>query len=312
MRVAILSDVHANAFALEAVQAHARQRGANACWFLGDAVGYGPHSEQAVEFLRGLAPEHWVPGNHDAVFVQVLDVKTVNGQAKESHDRNRAALAQRPDLETWMRESFPAPVDWVRRIVRDDDLYVLVHGALYRDPEAPAHLVQEMNQLLPPDQQLDCKSMAPLHHLMLYMWPWLLPGDFLRELECVSLLRGETTGRACVFSGHTHVPQFWYLDGAEAGAVQAVRRRIVYEEPCTLPDKPALVNPGSVGQPRDGDPRAAYALLDCEAGTVTFYRVPYPVEKTKRDMARQNYPVFLQQRLSRAHRPDDWPPGFEL
>ncbi|MEM4306562.1 MAG: metallophosphoesterase family protein, partial [Candidatus Caldarchaeum sp.] len=202
--------------------------------------------------------------------------------------------------------------EWVRRVVWGDDLYALVHAALYRDPEAMVRLAQEMNRLLPPDQQVDPEALLPLHHLMLYMYPWLLPGAFLRELECVSLLRGETTGRACLFSGHTHVPQFWYLDGEEEGVAQAVRRRVVYEEPYVLPDRPALVNPGSVGQPRDGDPRAAYALLDCEAGAVTFYRVPYPVEKTKRDMARGRYPGFLQQRLTHAFRPDDWPPGFEL
>lgn len=312
MRIAVLSDIHANAFALQAVQAHAREQGADLWWFLGDATGYGPHPVQVVEFWQSVAPEHWVPGNHDARQVNVLDERTVNDDAEKSHQKNLDMLTARPDLQTWLQRSFPPPEHWIRRQVKDDDLYVLVHGALYRDPKAAEANIRQINRYLPANQKFQADVIPPLHHLLFYLWPWLPSSVFLCELEWLSLLRGDTTGRACVFSGHTHIPQFWYLDGEEEGTAQAVRRRIVYGEPYILTTRPTLVNPGSVGQPRDGDPRAAYALLDCDAGTVTFYRVPYPIEKTKRDMLRQKYPVFLRERLSRAPLPDHCPLGFEL
>lgn len=293
MRVAVFSDIHSNAYALEAVQKHARQLAVDTYWFLGDALGYGPHPVEALEFWQSLPLGCWVPGNHDARQVNALSEKTVNDQARESLDLNREALQRRPDLMEWLVAAFPDPLDWVRRQIVEDSIFVLVHGGLYREP------------------RLNGTDLTK-HHLLFYMYPWLSPSLFMRELEMVSLLRGHTFGYACMFSGHTHIPQFWFLDGIENGESQAIRRPIIYDEPYQLTTRPTLVNPGSVGQPRDGDKRASYAVLDTEIGTITFYRVDYPIERTKRDMMHQGYPAILRERLSRAYCPDDWPAVWQV
>src|SRR5262249_10362593 len=99
----------------------------------------------------------------------------------------------------------------------------------------------------------------------------------------------------CLF-GHTHLPSAFLqradgqfrADFAEEGAVLNLK---------TLPGK-ALLNPGSVGQPRDGDPRAAYAVLDLEAQTITWQRVEYEVEATQGQMRAERLPEWLIERLS--------------
>lgn len=314
MRTAILSDIHANAFALDAVLKHAQMQGVadGDWWFLGDAVGYGPHPVEALEFWQRLQASCSVPGNHDATLLGVLIEETVNDQARQSHELNRRQLETRPELVQWLKSFFQAPSEWVQRQFVDDDVFILVHAALYRSRGAEKALANDLNRILPKDHHVSPADLSPLHHLGFYMWPWLTEREFLLELEAVSLLRGVTTSHACVFSGHTHIPQFWFLDGVLDGETKAIRRPMRYEEPFVLSTNPTLVNPGSVGQPRDGDPRASYIILDTEVDTVTFYRVPYPVERTVRDMNRQNFPVSLRKRLHDASRPDQWPAGMQI
>jgi diadenosine tetraphosphatase ApaH/serine/threonine PP2A family protein phosphatase len=93
------------------------------------------------------------------------------------------------------------------------------------------------------------------------------------------------------FFGHTHVPGIFLLEEGVA--------RFRRAEQFTLePGRRALVNVGSVGQPRDGDPRAAYALYDSDSGRVQIRRVPYPVEKAQRKILEAGLPEFLAARLA--------------
>lgn len=93
------------------------------------------------------------------------------------------------------------------------------------------------------------------------------------------------------FIGHTHVPGVFLPEGT---GVRFLREGKVRLEP----GQKALVNAGSVGQPRDGDPRAAYAVYDTEAGEVLIRRVPYPVEKTQAKIEAAGLPEFLAARLA--------------
>jgi predicted phosphodiesterase len=95
------------------------------------------------------------------------------------------------------------------------------------------------------------------------------------------------TAHCC--AGHTHVPVLYPGDGSRVG-------RLRYETPYALGPR-AFLNPGSVGQPRDGDPRAAFAVLDVAAGTVTFHRAHYQIEKTQRRMEERGLPPILIERL---------------
>lgn len=287
MRVAILSDIHANAYALDTVRWHARQQTVDAWWFLGDGVGYGPHPSEALQFWQDLSPGDSVPGNHDAGMVGALMREGFNERALEALAANKKTLSERrPDLLQWLRNAFPDPVDWVARRRIGCDLYVMVHGAL-------------QNQA------------GPRVHLMLYVKPWLRT-LIIQELKLLVAEAAEQTGRACLLSGHTHIPNFCYLDGLHNGESKIVYPGIVWGEPLPLPAAPTLINPGSVGQPRDGDWRASYAVLDAEAATITFHRLEYPVEQTQRDMQKLGFHQFQRERLRRANAPDDWPAGWRV
>jgi diadenosine tetraphosphatase ApaH/serine/threonine PP2A family protein phosphatase len=93
-------------------------------------------------------------------------------------------------------------------------------------------------------------------------------------------------------NGHTHVPALYRLDGTRATSVD-----IAADRPMPLTGR-CLVNPGSVGQPRDGDARAAYALLETDGGTIAFRREPYDVAETQRRIRARALPAFLADRLA--------------
>lgn len=290
MRIAVLSDIHSNAFAMDSVLKHIRTQSVDSLWFLGDVVGYGPDPVATLEFLKE-KPDVWVPGNHDAGLVGVLSEFAFNNHAQAALDANfRLLHTQRNDLLTWFQKSFPAEEQWVRNKTVDDFHFTLVHGALRRTD-------------------------GPKEHLLMYLRPWM-KREICLELHQLqhNLPKGVDAAHAYLLVGHTHVPCFCYWDQKK----QASRKlgdaihypSIAWGKPLPLPNQPSLINPGSVGQPRDGDARASYALLDTGEQTITFHRVEYPIRKTKRAMAKQNFPVFLRKRLERAHRSHQWPENW--
>ena len=96
------------------------------------------------------------------------------------------------------------------------------------------------------------------------------------------------------FQGHTHVPGVFVHDGERVTASP-----LPADEPLALrPTDRYIINAGSVGQPRDGDPRAAYLWLDEEAAVATLVRLPYPVEKTQEKMVAAGLPAILVERLA--------------
>ncbi|MBS1817829.1 MAG: metallophosphoesterase family protein [Acidobacteria bacterium] len=96
----------------------------------------------------------------------------------------------------------------------------------------------------------------------------------------------------CLF-GHTHVALVFQLQGRTMGLLTPPEEGLPLTE-----DAKYLVNPGSVGQPRDADPRAAYAIFDAEANRISLYRVDYPIERTQEKMAAAGLPEPLIRRLA--------------
>lgn len=287
MRIALLSDIHANGFALDAVLKHANRQHVDDYWFLGDSVGYGPDPVVALEFVQSLSPDQWVPGNHDAGLLERLTKFAFNEHAQQALQINRQVLEQeRPDLLSWFKEAFPPPEQWVRQKSTNGALIILVHAALWR-------------------------SDGPVDHLMVYVKPWIR--FFIwRELARLVELRSEPTEQAILLDGHTHIPNFCYWDErSNAPPDYGIRHVCIrWGEELSWPKHPTIINPGSVGQPRDGDSRASYAILDTEARTVVFHRVPYSLRNTRRVMKRLGLPTFLRERLSSALPPNDWPEGW--
>ncbi len=237
MRVAVLSDIHANLPALDAVlEALAPY---DAVWQLGDIVGYGPQPDEVVARLREVGASG-VRGNHDAAAVGQLATEAFNEDARTAVEWT-AARIQRETAE-WLR-SLPERTT--------SEVFTLVHGSP-RDP----------------------------------IWEYLLSAAVARA----NLGAFQTTH--CLV-GHTHVPLAFREEDDDIETLAPS-----HGSRLELDARRVLLNPGSVGQPRDGDPRACGMLLDTESGLVEWRRVAYPFEQVQALMVAAGLPKRLSERLS--------------
>jgi predicted phosphodiesterase len=239
LRFAVISDVHSNLQALEAVLEHAGKEGSDEIWCLGDIVGYGGKPSECLALVRERA-DICLGGNHDLVVAGVLDIDQFTSDA---------GVAAR----------------WSRSVLTPDELEVLAalspmgeragislfHGSI-RDP----------------------------------IWEYVLTADVAG-----ASLREQTTDLALV--GHSHVQLALALGeaGLEGGKAEP-------DQELKL-EGTQLLNPGSVGQPRDRDPRAAWLLIDDEARSARFMRSEYDIEGAQADIRTAGLPARLADRLSR-------------
>src|SRR5262245_60923409 len=238
MRLAVISDVHANEHALDAVLRAIDAAAPDELWCLGDVVGYGPAPNRCCEVVAERA-DLCLVGNHDLVVLGELDVATFNDEAAS------AALWTRASLDARSRE-FLAGL----RPEASRDGIELFHASP-RDP----------------------------------VWEYVLSAG----TACAGLL---ATTAPVVLVGHSHVALAFGLVGDE------LTGDLAPDGTDLELDGRWLLNPGSVGQPRDGDPRAAWLELDTGRGTARFHRVEYRVERTQADMRERGLPEPLAERLA--------------
>ena len=117
--------------------------------------------------------------------------------------------------------------------------------------------------------------------------------EYLLSTHAAKVSFGWFQSRFCLV-GHSHIPLLFEYDGDSGGCTM---RELSTSEPLELGDRRLIINPGAVGQPRDGDPRAAYAIYDSDAGLLWHYRVPYDVAETQQRMGRVGLPPALSARL---------------
>jgi len=244
MRYLILSDIHANITAFDAVLASAEGRWDKAIC-LGDIVGYGPDPDEAVERLRSLDCIT-IRGNHDKAISGLDEAEDFNPVARTAVLWSRERLsAENLDFLTSLR-SGPVVVDG----------FCIVHGSIRNEDE----------YVFVPPQAIEALRNAPT---------------------------------PLTFFGHTHRQGGFLQRGAGLGIVNfdLTARNLIWtlklEEGVTY-----LLNPGSIGQPRDGDPRAAYAIADTERGTIEFWRVPYDIAAVQARMLDALLPEPLILRLA--------------
>ncbi len=243
MKTAILTDLHANREAVEAVLAHARGQGARRYAFLGDLVGYGADPGWMVDLMRAERELGAIvlQGNHDAAAAH-------GAPPGMRADAARAAEWTGQVLDAGQR-SFLADLPLTHE--RGDVLYV------------------HANAWAPPD------------------WEYIQTrNDAVRSLHA--------TRCRITFCGHMHEPRLYHLSNlGKAGEFTPTPG-----VPVPLLDhRRWLVIPGAVGQPRDGDPAAGYALHDEGAGSVTWFRVPYDHDGAAAKMRAAGLPQRLWERL---------------
>jgi predicted phosphodiesterase len=241
MRVVIISDIHSNLVALEAVLEDAPS-GAP-IWCLGDVVGYGPNPNECVELLRDLKVE-CIVGNHDWAVMNKVDVQDFNPDAQRSVMWTQEQL--KPENLTYL-ESLPLS------LVKGQ--FTLVHGS----PREP-------------------------------VWEYILYPPIAR-------LNFAYFKTPYCFVGHTHVPVIFRFEVRNDEHV-CEAEQLIEGDPLPLGEGRLIINPGSVGQPRDGDARASYAILDTEALTLEYRRVQYNIAKIQALMAQVDLPQRNIMRLS--------------
>jgi len=241
MRILVLSDIHANLPALEAVLKDAGTF--DHIWCIGDVVGYGPHPNECIALLNSY--DHLcVAGNHDWAVLGKLDLHDFNLDARKA------------TLWTQKKLSEPAREYLEKLQVRlQHDEFTIVHGS----PREP-------------------------------IWEYIL----LTSTATTSFSWFQTP---YCFIGHTHSPAI-FQEVTNDVSVSTRCLNIQFDEPVTLGDERLIINPGSVGQPRDGDARASYIMLDLEKRTFVYHRTVYPVSSTQAHMRDCHLPDRLITRLA--------------
>jgi predicted phosphodiesterase len=240
VRIAVLSDIHGNLHALEAVLQSIDADAPDAVWCLGDLVGYGPRPNRCCTLVADRADVCLI-GNHDLGVLGRLDLEDFSFDAATSARWTASVLEDGPRryLETLEPQSIQGE-------------FGLYHASA-RDP----------------------------------VWEYVLT-------PFTALASFAASEARTLLVGHSHVALAFILSG------QRLETTIVPggTELELSGDARWILNPGSVGQPRDGDPRAAYLLLDTDAGRADYRRVEYALERTQEEIRERGLPEPLAERLA--------------
>ena len=237
--MALLSDVHGNLPAFQAVLGDIEREGVDARWCLGDLVGYGAQPDECVA-LAADACDVCLVGNHDLVVIGKLDVGDFSANA---------AIAA-----NWTQEHIDQKsVDYLSRLQSGDEGHPV--GLYHASPRDP-------------------------------IWEYVLSTG--QAAACMDAM----TPRVGAI-GHSHVA-LWFSRANGRGVAGDMAPDGTELD---VSEGDWLLNPGGVGQPRDGDPRAAWLLLDLETWTASWRRVEYPVEEAARAIHDAGLPAALGDRL---------------
>src|SRR5579864_8306364 len=240
MRVAVVSDIHGNYHALEAVLAEVVSEEPDELWCLGDVVGYGPDPNRCCEAVERHA-SLCLAGNHDLAVIGSLSIEDFNGDAATAVRWTQAVLA--PEARRFLEPLVPSATR---------DGAALFHGS----PIDP-------------------------------VWDYVLSEEGARASM-------ERVRAPLLLVGHSHVALSIAYDGGTLTGGLAHGGDEV-----DLDASRWLLNPGSVGQPRGGDPRASWLLLDFAARRARFRRTEYPIALTQAAIRSAGLPEALAERLAR-------------
>ena len=242
--IAILSDIHGNLEALEAVLAAIRRDGADYVVHLGDLVGYNANPRECLRLLQ-VQRCITVLGNHDLAVLEPDTAANFNVLAHRALLYSQQQLAA-PDIR-YLQHLPRVEVLW--------DRYLICHGS----PES----------------------------LQAYIM------NVFQARRIFNLLRRRFAGLRLCFYGHTHIQRLWISD--PRGKIVAAS---AIDQPLKLqPENSYLINPGSVGQPRQQDNRACYLLFDSEREMLHFKAVPYDIQTAQQKILQAQLPEYLAHRL---------------
>lgn len=258
-RIAVISDIHANLHALCAVIEDVQNVGCTEVVCLGDVVGYCAYPRECLDYIRSLnCPV--VKGNHDAAVVTVSE--------------ELAGVTPPPSTERRMNPMARQAMEWTCSQLDADSLTWL--GRL-------------------PYTRLVNSKITLVHACLDQPKQW----NYILNAKDAKVSFTRQFAPVC-FHGHTHVPRVFCWNGRDSEEVYEVREALYTEGVSRFVPTPGLkyfINVGSVGQPRDNDPRACYVVYDTDDGSVTFRRVVYDVAAAKEAILQVGLPEYLANRL---------------
>jgi predicted phosphodiesterase len=243
LRVAVISDIHSNLPALEAVLGDLGGQDPDEVWCLGDLVGYGADPDACTALVAEVV-EHCLAGNHDLVVRGDIDIG-------------------------YFAMSAGAAARWTVKVIKEATRDFLL-------PLAP----------------LGEKAGVGLYHASPRdpVWEYVL--SIRQAADCMQVQR-----QRVALIGHSHVACYFSRPNGDSPIEETIGEVATAGTALQIADGRWLVNPGSVGQPRDGDPRAAWLMLDTDAWTADFHRVEYPVEAAAKAIVDAGLPRQLADRL---------------
>jgi len=242
VRIAAITDIHANLPALEAVLEALDEAGVEETWCLGDVLGYGAEPDACAALIRERCAISLV-GNHDLAVLGALDIAAFSEAAAVAVEWTRARVGE--ETLAFLRELEP----------QGERQGIGLFHASPRDP----------------------------------VWEYVLSNE-------QADLGMDASGQRLGLIGHSHVALFF--NRPEQGSRDETRGAQASDGALLdLDGGEWLINPGSVGQPRDGDPRASWLELDTEEETALFHRVPYEIERAAASIVAAGLPSRLADRL---------------
>jgi predicted phosphodiesterase len=239
VKVAVISDVHANLPALEAVIAAIDAAGPDELWCLGDLTGYGADPARCTRAVLERA-DVCLAGNHDMVITGEIGLEAFSSDARTA-------------------------AEWTMQVLQPEDF-------------------ERLRSLEPKGE----RGGVELYHGSIRDPIWEYVIDDRTAAVCLEL-----QGTPLALIGHSHVPlAYGYAGEKFLGGLAGAGTRL------EISPGPFLLNPGSVGQPRDGDPRAAYLTLDLDAGTAEWHRIDYDVRAAQTAIRDAGLPLRLGARLA--------------
>jgi len=238
MRYAVISDVHSNLDALDAVFSDIDRRQIREIIFLGDAVGYGPEPNECIELLSARC-KTLLAGNHDWGAVGITDISCFNEYAKHA-------------------------IEWTAEVITDRNKEALNAFRLSEEKKEEDVFFVHATPKEPEE------------------WHYLLT---LRDAE----LNFNYFDNKICFIGHSHQP--FMIEQMQSGELVVSKEKVHINK-----DSRYIINAGSVGQPRDGDPRAGYAIFDNDR--VEIVRISYNIENVQDKMRQEDLPYHLIERLA--------------
>jgi predicted phosphodiesterase len=241
MRYAIISDIHSNLEALQAVLRRCQDQGVRRIFCAGDIIGYGANPKECIELIKAHNILS-VAGNHEWGILGKLDLDSFNAQGQASIEWTRTKLSESDS-------NFLKSLE----LVYTQDDFVMVHGSL-NNPES-----------FTSQKEIDLSA----------------DSFFLMK------------SNIC-FVGHTHRPKIFVFENGKTDYLEGSSFKI-------NSNRKYIVNVGSVGQPRDGNPKASFCIFDPDLLRVEMHRVDYDFNLTQQRIFDEGLPIALAERLAVGH-----------